>query len=254
MLHHAHAQVRKLVDYLVESEINQPAMNFLADGSFGFSVRFLLEIIRKLGRHGRKPHIEFYLSNGPWQRDHEQNRPALGQGFGTDLTRQEFMTKIQTDLQYQAQFQGLAARLIPAINAVLNHHGGQVYIVPMLEDNIDLTTFNTMLQLASVALAGLSVRFGRNPATGDKTIPPGCFEEVHALDGDKPSDGIYTNDGPYSDFGTLVHFRNAARAHDSMFIAFSGKNQGDRYTPVAHRRFHLPSEGDRKQYLALLTG
>lgn len=268
----AHTQIDKLVDILIESNIDKPAMNFLVDETpgekhrrgFGFSPKRLTHLITRLGTGGRTPHIEFYLSNGPWQRDHEGGKPPVGHAFGSDLTRQEFAKKIAPDGEpaFRQQFGQLASRLSAQIQTVINLRG-TVYLVPMLEDNLDVTTFLAMKDLASAALGPLAgqVRFVRNPAAGDRAIPDGCFGETHYIGKmDKqnipyfPFNGVYTNDGPDSSWANMTAFRDAAQSHMSLFIAFSGPNQGPRNATVDHRPYHPPTGIEKQHYLNLLRG
>lgn len=193
----AEAQSNKIVDIIYKSCIQNPAISYLVDGSFGFNEQLMGSHIASLSSNGRKPHVVFYLTNGPAQRACS-NPPYPGHGIST--CPPAYRQRIQTDRALQEDLQRLASRLSNLSNQIVSA-GGKVYIVPQLEDNQNLQSFNAMVSLIKPHVHPQAIIM-RNPCPGcyagnDGHIPSGVQSEehMHQANAFYHHGGAVTNDG-----------------------------------------------------------
>lgn len=200
MVPSARNQVEKLTDILVQSELENIAVNILCDSGFGWDPDYLIHLVQKLSSDGMVPHFLFYLTSGPsaraWQSHHES-------GYGAEISPEMFRELIEHDKEFQLGFQQLLIRLFPVIE-LINTQGGVARVVPQLEDNQTDESFNTMIELLHAVLpAHIKVELGRNSCVGcypgnQGLAPAGCFCEYHLHSGSidfNYKNGIISNDG-----------------------------------------------------------
>lgn len=260
----AEAQSNKIVDIIYKSCIQNPSISYLVDGSFGFNGALMKSHIETLSKQGRNPHVIFYLTNGPAQRSCN-NPPYPGHGIST--CPPDYRRRIQTDRALQEDLQRLAARLMPLSREILSR-GGEVFIVPQLEDNQDLNSFNAMVSLIKPHIHP-QAKIMRNPCPGcyagnDAYIPPGVYSEEHMH---KKNDfyhygGAVTNDGAevlwpgeYTTYPRVISFddmmnsRLRAEQVSKVFLFWKASFQGlggDTLPHPANRDYKMPTEQQAK--------
>lgn len=191
----ARASAQAIIEkVLLPSCLARPVLTYLVDGTFGSDVGAIASDIAKLAVGGRCPVVDLHITNGPGQR---RWRSKLFDGFGTNISPEEYRRRIQDDPEFREQYQLLAARLLPLIE---DFPDVQWRIVPMLEDNLSDDAFIAQYGLTVAALP-VGVAIGRNPCTScydgnEGWIPPFVYEERHI---DHPHYsfryGTVTNDG-----------------------------------------------------------
>lgn len=272
----AQAQAQTLISLLRRSCLRRVALNYLADGYFGFDLQALQSQIQQLGEGGRELYIEFYLMNGPNQRRYKTTQVS---SFGSNLSPEEFRVRIRTDYELQSEYQALISRLVPAMQLIASR-GGYVMLVMALEDNLDDAAYKTMLELAKEAVPpSLPVYFGRNPCPGcydgnTDTVPPGVYLEEHTA---RPffstEHGVVTNDGDDYSFvspaaaapgeitlDTLRRVRDAALSQSDIFILWSANRQGltgslnQPQTNPPFRDYRTPDVNEQSALIEFLRG
>ncbi len=249
----------KIVKILYDSKIDEPAINYLVDGTFGFDADRMLNDIATLSEGGRILHVGFYLVNGPAQRKCGKN---YSDGFAARICYKEFNKRILSDFQLQQDYQNNAARLLPVVKFALAR-GAHVYLSPMLEDNLNIGAFNHMINLILPNFPPqLNLHYVRNPSsTSDGKIPPaderipyGFVKEKHPR---KVKDinvwfGVMTNDGITYDlpngpkvneakisFSTVKGMRDATHNRGGLFILWSRATQGAGGTRAEDRNYYV---------------
>ena len=254
-------QASTLTDILVKACIQRVAINFLVDGTFGFSPEFMKAQIEKLTSGGRELYLTFYLTNGPGQRRY---REGVFRGFGTDISPELFRDRIQSDSEFQGQYQVLVTRLIPLISFAVDR-SAKVSLVPMLEDNLSDAAFAKLLTLTkSVVPPTLNVRYGRSPCSScypgnDDGAPADTFVEQHTASAKqvRVRNGIVTNDGvEVAEYSALGGVLRRAGKLGNQFIIWSGKFQGVAADGIlrdpAKRDYPMPDPQDEQEIVRLL--
>lgn len=250
MLHCNHPNATASCDAIVRtiynSQISQPAINYLVDGTFGFSQDRMMNDIAMLTEGGRVLHVAFYLVSGPAQR---MCGTKYSDGFGASTCYKTFNRAIRADHSTQVGYQLHAAKLRPVVDFALSR-GAHVYLAPMLEDNMDVATYKHMMDLI---LPFFPPRFNfhylRNPGhKSDGKLPPatdaypyGFVKEKHPHNLGQVNHwyGIAVNDGvgfklpggartraKQLSFSTLRKMRDAAHKRGTIFMAWNGEFQG----------------------------
>ncbi|HQH27245.1 MAG TPA: hypothetical protein PLP17_07600, partial [Oligoflexia bacterium] len=218
-LHCAHpnarAQALRIAEIMAQSCRKNIATTMLVDGSFGDDRDFLGEIVRIATNNGATLHLFLYLSNGPWQREHET---APDGGFGTTMPPEEFRWRIQSDAALQAEYQARVDWAMPLVSYAQTR-GAVVYLLPALEDNFDYSTARVMEDLTLAAVPSwLPVALGRNPCPGcydgnDASMVPGTFLDQHAH---SAGQGIIGSSGLVTNDGRTFTFPHEAASRDAM--------------------------------------
>jgi|GEM_PF-4019412 len=273
----AQGQARVLTAILRESCLSDLAINYLVDGSFGYDPAFMLEQIHLLTSQGRRLHLYFYITNGPSQR-RWATTPV--KGFMTNTAPESFRSRIKNDEGVRSAYQALVSRLMPVL-AYAASRNAEITLVPMLEDNLDNSSFDEMLALAKeVVPVSLKVNFGRNPCPrcypgNQDGTPEGMLSEVHTANTDFTSmNFLVSNDGidfawPSSEAGgvvltldQLIPARDKAADLNIPFILWSGKRQGLVFKPSGadaplastDRSYGMPSMQERRAIVRFLQG
>ncbi|MCB0359720.1 MAG: hypothetical protein KDD44_08790, partial [Bdellovibrionales bacterium] len=154
----------ELAAILRESCLQNIAINFLVDGTFSFNNRFLNALLSSLADGGRNLFVTLYLGNGPAQRRFSTTSIP---GFASTISPSEFRERILSDIALQAEYQAIARSILPVVEHIISL-GGQVTLVPFLEDNLDNRSYETMVDLTLAAIPqGTPVSIGRNPCGRD---------------------------------------------------------------------------------------
>lgn len=226
---------------LLRSCIKNISINYLVNGTFSFNPSHMNHDLKLLSSNGRHLEVTFYLLNGPGQRRYNSTQDS---SFEVRISPESFRQRIKNqDPNIKAAYEHNVDRLIQTIDSLLlsNH---KVRIVPMLEDNLDVGSFNQLLSWTKQRLPGRNVMYGRNPCScysgADSSIPPNTYIELHASNGYVSSvNGLVTNDGdgfnfpgdndPYSRItstDSLLQTMYSANHLGNSFILWHHANQG----------------------------
>ena len=275
-LHCSQPQARRqaiaIRNILLEACLENIAVNYLVDGTFLYDEQFLMHELSHLTAGGRRLHVVLYLLNGCAQRGYYQRTDAF-----LAMSPEEFRSRLARDSSLHTAYMRHVELRRPLIARALQL-GASVTVVPMLEDNLDGSSFEQLAELTARALpAEWDIRFGRSPcprchAGNDGDIHEGIQAEWHTIRANRGiQGGIITNDGfEYysSSFPrpplAVVHLDDlrslAARAGqlDNTFILWSARRQGiekeGMLPPPAERRYEIPSPGERRELLRFLRG
>lgn len=212
----------KLVSAIQKSCIKNTALAFALDGSFGTNYSRITRFANELNQDGRSLSVHLYFLNGPTNRRADV---GLYKGFANNIPPPKLRAAIQSDKKFQNELKIFIKQFIPIIRGLLRN-GVNLYLSPMLEDNLDNRSFNTLSRLIKEALPkGLKVRWIRSPCPdcypGNQSgKPQGFGEEDHRStlplrSGTK----IYSNDG----WG-FVYFSKEELPSQKL-IEFWGKKQ-----------------------------
>ena len=245
LLHAAHPNARDqailLATLAAQSCRRNIAFTMLVDGTFGTDRQFLEEVVHVATSHGATLHLYLYLSNGPWQR--RGNVPD--RGFGSKLSPEEFRRRISSDPSYQDAFRGVVKWSEPLMRFAVER-GGAVYLIPMLEDNLDEQSARVMESLVSETVdSSIPFTLGRNPCLNchsgnDGSVTPGIFLDQHLHNIYEPiavQNGLVSNDGANfhfpgehgkSEFSLEDMFRyaGASAANNNAFVLWKAEYQG----------------------------
>ena len=241
---HPKAQVQavQIAETLRDSCRENIAMTLLFDGSFGFSRDFIGELVRISSEYGARMHLYIYLANGPWQR---RSSGLPHRGFASGISPQNFRKEIFRNSQLRDSYRSLIKNAEPLISYT-NSINGVVYIIPMLEDNLNYSAAREMESLVKqTILPSLPFALGRNPCPGcfagnDNSRAPGTFLDQHI---GSPSgrvntvDGLVSNDGetfsypwePDQSHLTLSNLNRLigeAKSKNSTYVIWKAEYQG----------------------------
>ncbi len=177
----ARATVERQVQAMLDSNVTEPYLGVLTDGTFGKDYAYLNGIVKRLSVEGRALTLALYLSNGSTQRTYKE-LPIVA-GFNS-IDPLQFRDKIQRDLHLRDQFSAMAKEARPTfeLNRSLNPNAKNIAIV-MLEDNLDSASYASMRALALKELSGIA-QIVRNPC-------PGCTD---GSDGNSLGDPVELHD------------------------------------------------------------
>lgn len=271
----AREQAYELLAIMSDACVENVAVNFIADGSFGFDPDFIAEAISILGAGGSRVFAYAYLLNGPSQRRYSSTPVA---GMATQISPEEFREAIFHDRALRSTLQRHVRELVPVIVGA-QQGGHMMALVLGLEDNFDSETVAEVERLVREALPPtLSVPIGRNPCAdcysgNDDDIPLGLFAEVHTTSVSEASDlyrGVVSNDGrpyyfpgetPLEDAPSLADLETLRDASaESAFILWTSKYQGlgakmrGMGTAPAERPYEMPSARERSMLIRFLRG
>lgn len=247
-------------------------MTMLVDGTFGTNRDFMGELVRISSEYGARLHLYLYLGNGPWQR---RSSGLPQRGFGTGITPESFRRRIISDEGLRTNFKQIVKFNEPLIDYATSI-GNVVYVLPMLEDNLDSTAAREMERLVTETLLPyLSYAVGRNPCPGcyagnDASIPPGIFMDQHVRSGVNSNyrDGLVTNDGTdlnFTEFSnsdteiSLSQLKNLiaqSKATNNTFVIwnreYQGVSQNLSLSDPDTRDYHEVSSNERQVLLEIL--
>ena len=239
----AYTQALQIAEILRNSCRKQVALSVLTDGTFGSNRNFLGELVRTITQYGAKLHLYVYLSNGPWQRRYGR---MPNKGFGTNISPEEFRNKIKYDHSLREGYKAIIKYNEPLFDYA-NKRGASVYVLPMLEDNLDYSSAREMENLVrQTILPNIQYSLGRNPCPGcyrgnDDSLPVGLFLDQHInSDSDiiKTSNGLVVNDGKdfsfdweYPNpnnlsFSRLMSYMDESKHNNNTFIIWNREYQG----------------------------
>ena len=270
-------QARVLGVTLFRSCLKNLAMNFLVDGTFAYYEEVLLELVELLTSQGREASLIFYLANGSTQRRWSTTEID---SFATRMSPEEFRSRIQDDFLLRFEYQRIVQRLLPVLKFA-SERGAEIYLVPMLEDNLSDKSFNSLYQLTLETLPeSLPLRVGRNSCLGcyagnQGEVPLGAFEEIHTTSGFVSlKDGVLTNDGRTYFYSQVDEFpeanelklsdiaplRDAAARQANVFILWSAERQGlssrehggFTFRHPRERSYQIPSISERQAIIDFL--
>ncbi len=246
-LHCAHPKARsqaiEIAEILRDSCRENIALTFLVDGTFGAERDILGELVRIATENGSQLHLYLYFGNGPWQR---RTGGLPDRGFGTGIPPVEFRKTIITDETLRNRYRSIIKYYEPLIDYA-NSRGSIVYVMPMLEDNLDHDSARAMEALVKeTILPHISYALGRNPCLNcypgnDNSLAPGLFLDDHIGSADDQfthTEGLVVNDGKsftYSfepknihdlSFGQLNHLIDRAKATNNTFVIWKREYQG----------------------------
>lgn len=270
----AQGQALALAELMARSCRENLATTMLVDGTFGSDRDFLGELLRTMSQYGSRVHVYLYLGNGPWQRRYQS---VPNQGFGSKISPEDFRHRIQFDPQLRAEYQAVIREVEPLMSYAQSL-GSVVYLLPMLEDNLDAESARAIEQLVLQTVApSISYALGRNPCPNcysgnDRSIPAGLFEDqhIHSLaEGIQTSSGLLTNDGKtfrfpgeslseagfsFDELATVV--REALNRNNSFVIwrhDFQGLSADGGLIDPNARNYHSPSPEQAQALLNLLS-
>lgn len=226
-LHCLHPNATKsrteILSVLRQAGLQRVAINFLVDGSFGFNVTGLSD---ELAGIAPETHVIFYLTNGSSQRDCRRTKVA---GVFTKICPKRFRELIKDNEGIRDIYRAVVRNLVPTI-VQLNAQGATVYLVPGLEDNLTVAEVVEMYQLAEQELAGVPVRWIRNPCPGcysgnDSVLPVGFLLERHNTHSGVVG-GVISNDGEQLSVSGLKKWAKKSTVNNNMFLAWCAKRQG----------------------------
>ncbi len=271
----AREQARKLAEIMAQSCRRNLATIMLVDGTFSDDRHNLEEFIRITTARGSTLHLFLYFANGPWQRDPINPN----KGIGPQYTPEEFRERITSDPALQGLFQDRLRWALPMISNAVSLDA-KIYIIPMLEDNLNAAGARAMEELTLAAVpAAVPFSLGRDPCPNcypgnDNSVTPGLFLQQHmrsAFQGIQVSSSIVTNDGvtftfpaepptqaesiPYEELLLLLQ---QAAATNNAFVIWRADYQGWEPWNVRpepdFRRYHMPSDAEALALVALLQG
>lgn len=266
----AFSQALKIADILAKSCRRHIATTMLIDGSFSDVRDNLGEFVRIAASRGATLHLYLYLANGPWQRAYPQ---APNLGVGTNMSPEDYRSRIQYDTAVQNEYLSQANWAMPLVSYAQTQ-GAIVYLIPMLEDNLDYNSARKIEDLTLTAVPSfLSVALGRNPCPGcypgnDGSIPAGLFEDQHissAYQGVRTTNGLVTNDGasvvfphdtappsPSIPLDQLTGVISQAAARNNAFVIWRREYQGQSRTDPGARNYAMPTAADEQVLLQVL--
>ncbi len=247
---HANAreQADALTDLLLESCLRNISVSYLVDGSFGAASEFedfLKGQIEKLTTGDRSLFLYLYFGNGPWQRRSRNGKLLQDAPYLATLSPREFRAGITSDFDVQYEYQ----KSIVELHSLLRYasaRGSQLAVIPMLEDNLDDQSFETLYELTLDALPlDVPVSILRSACSGcfpgnDDGLPDGVGRDIHTANASsvRERDGLVTNDGTPFRFASdteniakltlsdLAPVRDRALSQNNAFLLWSARYQG----------------------------
>ena len=268
----AREQAIRIASILGKSCRENIATTMLIDGTFSDDQDVLKKVISTATARGSRLHLFLYMSNGPWQRRY---KTVPQKGIGTKISPEEFRRRIHWDRNLIEKYQQRIEWALPLIKYAQSR-GSVVYVMPMLEDNLDREAARKMEELTLEAIPpDLAVALGRNPCTScyrgnDGSVPEGLFLDQHAHSKHsniRARGGLVTNDGktftfPHEEsesnkltFDGLKTLAKNSLAKNNSFVIWRGEYQGIHGRGLkdpARRNYSMPNGDDEEALLELL--
>ncbi|MBP9837915.1 MAG: hypothetical protein KBC84_04305 [Proteobacteria bacterium] len=272
----AASQADALIKILVDTCLKNVAVSYLLDGTFSYDENLLKKHIDILTSDNRRLFLHLYFINGPSQRRYKN---TVSDGFAATSSPEEFRKKISHDVTFQNKYKNYLQGFNSLI-AYANSKNVALSIVPVLEDNLEVESFEKIASLTTEAFQN-PVMIGRNPCPGcydgnDHRVPNGYFQESHSVNNcNKIRNGIITNDGDVTELDirnknisgqiSLKELR-IARDHcsinNNIFILWNASYQGliakgsgsFGRKDYSKRDYPLPNESERANLIKFLRG
>lgn len=272
----AKEQADAIVKTIAASCLKNVAINYLVDGTFSYDETTLKQHIDLLTADNRKLFIHFYILNGASQRRWKSTNSA---GFGVKISPEKFRDKIKDDESLRTAYKEHVKKLAPIFQYAASK-GAVISIVPMLEDNLEIDSFEALANLTLENLPNnVNVLMGRNPCPGcydgnDHRIPSGFFRESHSINNARNlKDSLITNDGDTTEFDfrnanapdslnldDLREARDESTANNNVFILWTASYQGLYYDNdgsatrvlASKRKYALPSPAEKSWLINFL--
>ncbi len=149
----ARAVVESHIETMRAARIREPYIGVLVDGTFGLDFEYLKTIIARLSVE-RNLTMVLYLTNGATQRAWETTK--IDAPFVTKDPKL-FRSEILFDQKLRAQFSAIAAQARNILQYSLEQNpANQNLVSVMLEDNLDLTAYRSMRDLARQEVGSLA--------------------------------------------------------------------------------------------------
>lgn len=266
----ARSQINTLAQFLVDTQLTQPAFSVLVDGTFGIDINFLATTIRRFKDSRQQPHVVFYIFNGPSQRDFAKTQ--INAPFVKTAPPEFNRLILVGDQGVKNEVKRLVGNIKSTI-ALINSMGGNVLICPQLEDNLNDEAFNALTAMIREELHNYSYEIVRNPCSGGNQIPYSVRREEHIHTPANihliPNGGVVSNDGkdywfsnqsgtdykgrgyPLEQWQTLKHHSSAQNA---WFVLWSARYQGYGKQALApdKRNYPVPTQFELEELKAFL--
>ena len=149
----ARAVVESHIETMRAARIREPYIGVLVDGTFGLDFEYLKTIIARLSVE-RNLTMVLYLTNGATQRAWETTK--IDAPFVTKDPKL-FRSEILFDQKLRAQFSAIAGQARNILQYSLEQNpANQNLVSVMLEDNLDLTAYRSMRDLARQEVGSLA--------------------------------------------------------------------------------------------------
>ncbi len=234
----ARQTVEREIENLINSKLQSVLVAALVDGTFGLDYAYLKDVLQRLNAPERRTTLLLYLSNGPMMRT-EGERERAPRSF-EQLEPAEFREKIISDPTVRQEVATLAAEA----RDVLNYHtslnpANQNIVIPMLEDNLDLTSYTAMRDLIKTTLGG-SILYMRNPCQG-------CMEDEKSGSGASAGDPVELHNP--EEFSQLIE--GDAYNMDGYSLLHNGEQSAQGYTLTAAQAMLQEGTARGLRYIAL---
>lgn len=264
----ARTACNQIVQILYQSRISKPAINYLVDGSFGLDVNAMIQDINYLTSDGRQLTLILYLLNGAGQRS---CRHPYHTGWSINICPADFNFKMHYNIDniHQEFLDKVIVPLIPVVQYAKSRNA-RVILVPQLEDNLDILTFEFLVILSKYYFP--DVEYMRNPGHLSDRIVGGYKKEIHPNSSSfTVRNGFVTNDGASYNFPgargdrypkrvsvkSLKKMRNKATTLNDIFIVWKGDMQGTPNSgkkPAARRTYRIPNANESWFLTSFLWG
>jgi hypothetical protein len=171
-----------LVQALGNSCIQEVAIAFVLDKSFGFDESIIRNAIDSLLANNKNVSLHLYFLNGSAIR---KAGSRMFTGFLNSIPPDVFRERIKNDKTTQDQIKNFSARFVPLLRWA-NSKGVRLSLSPMLEDNLDNQSYNILLKiLKSVVPTSFKVSWTRNPCPdcfpgNQSAVPKSVLREDHS--------------------------------------------------------------------------
>ncbi len=261
-------QCLKLCDVLYDAKIKNIAINFIADGSFGYNLTSYRYCVDKLTSGGRNLTAIIYAHSGPGARRWHHYKRLKIKSWASGIRPEFINARLRNDPSFRESYQAnLKTRVKPLVD--YGRASGAHVAIGWLEDNFTNRTFKVILNLTSEVFKDYPIEYVRNPLFYTAgSIPSGVVRETHSLAiPGIPANSWVFNDGegfkflherPRDDDRSLADIyevRKAAEQRGSSFILWVGQYQGDNGKIVVNplqRKYRLPKRSERREILQFL--
>ncbi len=167
MLYLMHPRARltteRQVQALLDANLDEVYLGVLVDGTFSLDFPYLESVVRRLSADDHALTLVLYFSNGSAMRDYDRTSSKVAFNLAPP---EAFRALIEEDPATRLTFQAMVSRAIPIfdLNLALNARNSNIAI-PMLEDNLDRTSYQAMRDLMRAVL-GTRAAIARNPCPG----------------------------------------------------------------------------------------
>jgi hypothetical protein len=168
MLYMAHPRARELVELqiqnLIDAKVENVFVGLLTDGTFGRDFSYVKSALTRLHQAERIVTLAVYLSNGATMRYHDKTPINVGFSQTSPLV---FRSGIKFDSAIRNKYLNLARDGVDLLshNATLSPRNKNIAI-PMLEDNLDKSSYLAIRELTKSALGNVTAIIMRSHCLG----------------------------------------------------------------------------------------